>query len=225
VGGVSTGDYASWNLGAHVGDDPAAVAENRRRLHALLPAEPLWLNQVHGVAVADADACGAGVVPTADAAITRATGRVLAVLSADCLPVVLGDVEGQVLGLAHAGWRGLAHGVLEHTLQSLRLRCPQAQGWRAWVGPAISARGFEVGREVLDAFVAVQPQAAACFHPAGAAAKFFADLPGLATLRLRAAGVDHVQGCAECTFSHPERYFSYRQQGRTGRIVTCAWRT
>jgi len=263
IGGASQANYASWNLGAHVGDDPRHVQENRRRLRALLPAQPRWLHQVHGIDVADVDACrfdacrpdrmsasSASSVnaakpaqaPQADAAITCQTHRVLAVLTADCLPVVIGDVQGRALGIAHAGWRGLAHGVLEQTLAHLRRRYPQAQDWRAWIGPAIGPRAFLVGRNVFDAFVATDPGAAACFQPAATAhkarsgniarqtgacsdsPKWLADLPGLAAMRLRAAGVDQVQWCGHCTFSDPARYFSYRYQAVTGRIATCAWR-
>jgi len=129
-----------------------------------------------------------------------------------------------VLGIAHAGWRGLARGVLEQTLLRLRQRCPQAQGWRAWIGPAIGPRAFIVGRDVFDAFVIPTPRAAAHFHPTDVAETWLADLPGLAAMRLSAAGVDQVQWCGQCTFSDPLRYFSYRYQAITGRIVSCAWR-
>jgi len=222
AGGVSQGNYAAFNLGLHVGDDPDHVQENRRRLRALLPGEPCWLQQVHGIDVADAD--NTQVAPRADAAITDQVQRVLAVLTADCLPVLIGDVHGRVLGLAHAGWRGLAHGILEQTLAHLRQRHPQAQGWRAWIGPAIGPRAFLVGRDVVDAFIVPNPQAAAYFQPAAMPEKWLADLPGLATLRLSAAGVDEVQWCGHCTFSDPQQYFSYRYRASTGRIVTCAWR-
>jgi len=227
VGGTSVGDYASFNLGLHTGDDPRRVQENRRRLRQRLPGAPYWLRQVHGITVADADAphvASANHTPQADAAITSQCNRVLAILTADCLPVILGDVHGRVLGIAHAGWRGLALGVLEQTLLRLRQRCPQAQGWRAWIGPAIGPRAFIVGRDVFDAFVTPTPRAAAYFHPADVAQKWFADLPGLATMRLNAAGVDQVQWCGQCTFSDPSRYFSYRHQALTGRIASCAWR-
>jgi len=225
AGGVSPGAYASFNLGLHTGDDPRCVQENRRRLRRLLPGDPYWLRQVHGIAVADADAVDVGDdAPVADAAITGQPRRVLAVLTADCLPVVLGEAHGRALGMAHAGWRGLAHGVLEQTLLRLRQRCPRAQGWRAWIGPAIGPRAFIVGRDVFDAFVTPNPRAAAYFHPMDVADKWLADLPGLAAMRLNAAGVDQVQCCGQCTFSDPSRYFSYRHQAVTGRIASCAWR-
>jgi len=226
AGGVSLGDYASFNLALHVGDDPERVQENRRRLRGCLPAEPFWLQQVHGIAVADADAADmadGAPAPVADAAMTRQPRRVLAVLTADCLPVVLGDAQGRMLGIAHAGWRGLAHGVLEQTVLRLRQRCPQAQDWRAWIGPAIGSAAFLVRRDVFDVFVAQDPRAAMHFRPAGDAQTWLADLPGLAAMRLRAAGVDPVQWCGQCTVSDPDQFFSYRHRAVTGRIVTCAW--
>jgi len=231
AGGVSLGPYASLNLGAHTGDDPGHVQENRCRLRARLPADPYWLRQVHGIAVADADAAGlhyCARAPQADAAITSRIHCVLTVLTADCLPVVLGDALGRVLGIAHAGWRGLAHGVLEQTLLRLRQRCPQARDWRAWIGPCIGPRAFVVGRDVFDAFVAPRPHAAAHFQATVsetcASETWFADLPGLATMLLRAAGVDQVQWCGQCTFSNPAQYFSYRYRAVTGRMASCAWR-
>jgi len=224
AGGASRGHYASLNLALHVGDDLEHVQENRRRLRGWLPAEPFWLQQVHGIAVADADAADVGDdAPVADAAITGQPRRVLAVLTADCLPVVLGDAQGRVLGVAHAGWRGLAHGVLEQTLAHLRTRCPQAASWRAWIGPAIGPTAFTVRRDVFDAFVAQDPRAAMHFRPAGDAQTWLADLPGLAAMRLRAAGVETVQWCGQCTVSNPAQVFSYRRSAVTGRIVTCAW--
>ena len=163
AGGVGRVPFATFNLGMGVGDNVATVAENRRRLRQVVPAEPYWLRQVHGWRVMDADA-GVGpqsatapgavstqqgvVPPEADAAITTQPGRVLAILTADCLPVVLADTEGRVLGVAHAGWRGLAGGVLEATLQAMRERCPEARAWRAWIGPGIGASAFQVGDDV-----------------------------------------------------------------------------
>jgi len=221
AGGVSQGDYASLNLGMHVGDDPAHVDANRHLLRQRVPADPYWLQQVHGVHVVDADV-GQAVEPRADAAVTRQRGRVLVVLTADCLPVVLADTQGRVAGIAHAGWRGLAQGVLERTLARLRGYEPKAQ-WRVWMGPAIGADAFEVGCDVFNAFVATHPDAAAHFRPGAKAGKWFADLPALATLRLRAAGVDEVQWCGHCTFSRPQQYFSWRRQATTGRMATCVF--
>lgn len=252
-GGVSAAPYDSLNLGWHVGDDPANVHENRRRLRAMLPGEPLWLQQVHGADVVDADAGvvdGAaasarhgGVVasppaashihqavvpgftgePVADAAVTSRPGRVLAIMTADCLPVVIADVQGRALGVAHAGWRGLAGGVLEQTLAQLRRRCPQAQGWRAWIGPAIGPQAFEVGQDVFQAFVDQRPEAGAYFRAGATPGKWLADLTGLAAMRLHAAGVDQVQSSGMCTVLQAGQFYSYRRHSVTGRMATCAW--
>jgi YfiH family protein len=223
VGGVGTGPHASLNLGLRAGDRPEAVAENRRRVRALLPADALWLRQVHGADVVDAD----GPVenePAADAAVTVLPDRPLAIMAADCLPVVIAESGGRALGAAHAGWRGLARGVLENTLQALRRKCPDAAGWQAWIGPGIGPAAFEVGQDVVDAFAAGGPEALALFAPrAGHPGKWLADLPRLAALRLRRAGVDSVHASGLCTVSDPERFFSYRRDGATGRMALFAW--
>lgn len=222
-GGVSTGAYASLNLGMHTRDASGHVAENRRRLAQALPGEPLWLNQVHGVQVADADKeQAAGAVPTADAAITTKPNRVLAIMTADCLPVVIADTDGQALGLAHAGWRGLQGGVLETTLDRLRVKRPQAT-WRAWIGPAISQRYFEVGADVFSAFVDQDAQTALFFIEKKPDEKWLADLPGLARYRLNQAGVANVELSGCCTYGDAARFFSYRREPDTGRLATLAW--
>jgi YfiH family protein len=220
TGGVSTGPRASFNLAAHVGDDPAAVVENRLRLRAGLglPGEPLWLRQVHGICVATHDGTTPAEPPEADAAVTFAPGRVLAVLTADCLPVVLASVDGTRLGVAHAGWRGLAAGVLEATV--LALADP---GTRlvAWLGPAIGPAAFEVGPEVRAAFVDPDPACAAAFTP-NARGRFQADLYALARRRLQRLGVLVVSGGGDCTFSDP-RWYSFRRERECGRMATLAW--
>ena len=259
-GGVSDAPFTSWNLGDHVGDDPARVAENRQLLAALLPGAPLWLQQVHGTDVVDADAgAGAGVragatatvtatatatttedadaradaaadasdssiqpVPCGDAAITRTPGKVLAIMTADCLPVVLAACDGSVLGMAHAGWRGLAAGVLESTVKAMRSQHNEAP-LRAWIGPAIGPTAFEVGEDVRTAFLADDPDAATCFRPAAAVHKWLADLPGLARRRLLRAGVQDVTLSGHCTVTDAEHFFSYRRDGQTGRFATLAW--
>lgn len=236
VGGVSVGPHASFNLGWRAGDDAAAVAENRRRLRAVLPAEPLWLRQVHGVRVIDADAAvdrartpsqAAPMLsdePEADAAITRTSGRVLAVMTADCLPVLIVDAAGRALGVAHAGWRGLASGVLEQTVAALRRALPQASDWRAWIGPGIGPESFEVGADVVAAFAPDGDAARACFQPHPRhPGKWLADLPALAMLRLRRAGVAEVHRSGLCTVADPARFFSYRRDGQTGRMALLAW--
>jgi len=217
-GGVSEGPYASLNLAAHVGDDPAAVTENRRRLHAALdlPSEPSWLQQVHGNAVARLPEPPAD---PADAAVAFRRGPVCAVLVADCLPVFIASRDRDRVGLAHAGWRGLAAGVIEATVAALD--CDPAR-LIAWLGPAIGPEAFEVGEEVRAAFVSGSPAAAACFR-AGRIGRWMADLPALARQRLLACGVDSVHGGGACTFADPARFYSYRRDGVTGRMAALAW--
>jgi len=227
-GGVGTAPHDTLNLGLRAGDRPEAVAENRRRLRAALPAEPLWLRQVHGAEVVDADRHrdlpgGHDAEPAADASVTATPGRVLAAMAADCLPVVMADDRGTVLGVAHAGWRGLAAGVLEQTLRALRTKAPRATAWRAWVGPGIGPQAFEVGADVLQAFAADGPEAAALFVPRpGLPGKWLADLPGLARLRLRRAGVAEPASSGLCTVTDT-RFFSYRRDRETGRMALLAW--
>jgi YfiH family protein len=216
-GGVSAGAYESLNLATHVGDDAGAVAENRRRLRAALalPAEPAWLEQVHGIRVA--------VLPRldgpADAAVCFATGVVCAVLVADCLPVFLASLDGDRVGLAHAGWRGLAAGVIEATVAALE--CDPSH-LVAWLGPSIGPRAFEVGDEVRAAFLAADAAAEDAFIP-GRTGRWLADLPALARRRLAAAGVGAVSGGGSCTHADPARFYSYRRDGATGRMAALAW--
>jgi len=222
TGGASEGAYASLNLGSHVGDAPAAVAENRRRLRgaAQLPSEPAWLNQVHGAGVVDLDAANpSSEIPEADAAFTRRRGRVCAILTADCLPVLLAADSGEAVAAAHAGWRGLAGGVIESTVRALAL---DPGSLLAWLGPAIGPRHFEVGGEVRDALLREDPEALSCFAP-NARGRFLADLPALARRRLTRLGVRRIHGGGECTFAHPDRYFSHRRDGMTGRQATLLW--
>lgn len=216
-GGVSTGAYASFNLAAHVGDDAAAVAENRRRLRAHLPAEPLWLNQVHGCTVVCADAAAPGVA--ADAAVARRSGVVCAVQTADCLPLLLCDAAGSVVGAVHAGWRGLAGGVVERAVEAMQAA---PDSLMAWLGPAIGPQAFEVGGEVRAAFVAHSAAAASAFAP-GAEGKWLADLYRLATQRLNAAGVTRIFGGGRCTANERGEFFSFRRDGRTGRMASLVW--
>ena len=217
VGGVSTGTYAGLNLGDHVGDVAAAVLANRRLLRAALPAEPLWLRQVHGTRVVDAAvaACGA----EADAALSRETGRVCVVMTADCLPVLFCDRAGSVVAVAHAGWRGLAAGVLEQTVATMGTAPDQLL---AWLGPAIGPAAFEVGDEVRDAFAAADPAAAAAFA-AGATGKWLADLFQLARQRLARLGIAAVFGGGVCTYSDPQRFYSHRRDRTSGRMATLIW--
>jgi YfiH family protein len=221
AGGVSTQRYAALNLGAHVGDDPALVMENRRRLRESfdLPAEPVWLTQVHGVMVADLDADLVATGTQADAAISQRPDRICAVLTADCLPVLLTDREGTCVAAAHAGWRGLLAGVLEATVRAMRV---PPQHLLAWLGPAIGPRHFEVGAEVREQFMHRDPAAAAAFI---GSERFMADLYLLARQRLRALGVASIYGGGECTFADSTRFFSHRRDQPTGRQATLIWRT
>ena len=220
-GGASAGAYASLNLGLRSGDDEAAVRENRRRLEGLLPSPPVWLRQVHGTRVADADAVRAGGgLPEADAAVARQPGTVCAVLVADCMPVLLADASARVVAAAHAGWRGLCAGVLEATVEAMRV---DPRGLIAWLGPAIGPRVYEVGEEVRAAFVARDASAAGAFR-AARPGHWLLDLYAVARQRLAAGGVMRVHGGGGlCTYSDPERFFSYRRDGQTGRMAALIW--
>jgi hypothetical protein len=214
------GPYASLNVGGHVGDDPAAVAENRRRLQisAALPGEPHWLSQVHGTSVCSFDA-GMDTGP-ADGAVTRAAGKVCAILTADCLPVLLASATGSVVGAAHAGWRGLAAGIIEATVSAMG---ESSHTLLAWLGPAIGPEHFEVGAEVRDALLAGDAGAGAAFRQ-NARGRFMADLALLARRRLTALGVTQIYGAGECTYASADRYFSHRRDGNTGRQASLIWR-
>jgi YfiH family protein len=219
-GGASQGVYASLNLGDHVGDDSNSVAANRRQLAmtAGLPTEPSWLVQVHGKKVADLDADGPSF--PADAAITRRGGKVAAILSADCLPIVFASDSGDAVAAAHAGWRGLAAGIIEATVTALAV---PAGRLLVWLGPAIGPEHFEVGAEVRQAFIGSHPQATDAFRM-NSRGRFMADLALLARQRLATLGIDRVYGCGECTYTRADRYFSHRRDGATGRQATLIWR-
>lgn len=221
-GGVSTGPYASFNLGDHVGDVPVQVAANRTRLRQTLglSLEPAWLEQVHGTKVVAAERVVAPLV--ADAAYARTPGRACVVMTADCLPVLFCDRMGRRIAAAHAGWRGLVDGVLTATLA--HLDCPVGEVL-AWLGPAIGPQAFEVGPEVRQAFLTQDSAADHCFQlsPAG---RWLADLYELARRQLRAAGVTAIYGGGWCTFSEADQFFSYRRDsGCTGRMATLIWLT
>ncbi len=219
LGGVSTGPYAGLNLGDHVGDEPQRVARNRALLRQglRLPAEPIWLRQVHGCAVTEAGELA--VDCEADAIIARGPGRVCAVLTADCLPLLLTDRDGTQVAAVHAGWRGLAGGVIEAAVG--RFATPPSS-LRVWLGPAIGPGAFEVGAEVREGFLGLSPQAAAAFVPLGQG-KWLADLYLLARQRLAGLGVDKVWGGDLCTFGDPGRFYSYRRDGATGRMASLIW--
>ena len=219
AGGVSEGPWRALNLATHVGDRPQAVAANRERLAAelALPESPRWLTQVHGTQVLAADDWTPGA--RADALVCRAPGQVAVVMSADCLPVLLCSDDGTVVAAAHAGWRGLAAGVLEATLAAMAV---PAASLLAWLGPAIGPAAFEVGSEVRAAFIDAAPSAAAAFR-AGRDDRWHADLYALARLRLRAAGVQRIHGGGWCTHAEP-RFFSHRRAAPTGRQASLIWR-
>ncbi len=225
-GGLSTEAAATMDLGsADPAHDPqaAAVAHNRGRLRALLPSEPIWLRQVHGRGVVAVDADNAAALrrtpPEADAALTRSPGLVLCVRTADCLPVLLSDRAGSVVAVAHAGWRGLARGVLEATLDAMQVAPEDVVGW---IGPAIGPTAFEVGADVFAAFAEPDPGAATSFAPLREG-KWLADLPGLARRRLAGLGVREVAVDGGCTFGDAARFHSYRRDRAGGRMALAAW--
>lgn len=219
-GGVSAGPYANLNLGSHVGDDPAAVADNRRRLAAALelPEEPRWLEQVHGTRVLDLDSES---IEPADGAATARAGVVCAVLTADCLPVLLTDRRGRCVGAAHAGWRGLLKGVLPAAVTALDAPPDEVL---AWLGPAIGQPAFEVGDEVRDAFAANGFSTERSFLP-NPRGRWQADLYALAVESLHRAGVTAIYGGGYCTFQDSTRFFSHRREAPCGRMATLIWRS
>jgi YfiH family protein len=215
-GGVSSGKFASLNLSMRVGDDPRCVARNRAILRACLPAEPAWVKQVHGTAVIDATRATPDA--EADGVVTQRPGAVCAVMTADCLPVFLSDRAGKSVGIAHAGWRGLARGVVENVVQAMGV---PPRDLIAYIGPGIGARRYEVGEDVRKAFVDTDPAAARSFAPRQDG-KYLVDLYGLAQQRLAAAGVAEVYG-GECCTASEERFFSFRRDQTTGRMASLIW--
>ena len=219
-GGISQGPYASLNLALHVGDEADAVTENRHRLH--LPSTPIWLSQVHGRTVVDASALldqGPGQVIEADAAYTDRVGVICAVLTADCLPVVLCDREGRRVAAVHAGWRGLAAGIIERTVEALNLPGDELL---AWLGPAIGPNAYEVGEEVRHAFVRDNPDAGTAFR-ASRAGHWWMDMYELARQRLMSRGVNAISGGDHCTWHEADNFYSYRRDGVTGRMASVIW--
>lgn len=219
LGGFGSGCFASLNLADHVGDDPGIVARNRHGLRALagLPAEPVWLKQVHGrhcVDLADETAS-----LTADASLSRLPARVCAVLTADCLPLLVCDTAGSVVAAIHAGWRGLAAGVIEATIGAIGL---ESSKLLVWLGPAIGPRMFEVGNDVRTAFVERDEGCCTAFAPLRDG-KWLCDIYALATRRLAGLGVSAIYGGGACTVEDSTRYFSYRRDGVTGRMASLIW--
>ena len=218
-GGYSRPPYAGLNLAEHVGDKPAHVARNRFRLHHQLglPGQPAWLRQVHGTRVVDATR--ANPETEADGTVALRTGAVCAVLTADCMPVLLCDRQGRRVAALHVGWRGLLAGVIETGISALQVPGEQLM---AWLGPGIGAGAFEVGEEVRDAFLARDVRAAPAFRPSPGG-RWLADMYRLARLRLLGQGVKDVYGGGLCTYSDAERFYSYRRDGTTGRMASLIW--
>lgn len=219
IGGVSRGPFETLNLGLHVGDDPEAVQANRRRLHARLglSGAASWLQQIHGADVVRADE----VIepPAADASWTDKQGVTCAVLTADCLPVLLCDRRGTRIAAAHGGWRGLADNILAQTVRAMGVRPSDVM---AWLGPAIGPDAFEVGPDVRQAFIARWPETEAAFR-AGQGDRWFCHIYSVAGAQLRALGVTSVYGGGFCTHNEPDRFFSYRRDGQTGRMASLIW--
>jgi YfiH family protein len=219
MGGVSRGSYASLNPASHVNDDPVQVNTNRSIIREMLqlPSEPFWLQQVHGVSVVEADSVSS--VPEADASFTDQPGIVCAVLTADCLPVLVYGDGGEMLAAIHAGWRGLHAGIIQQTLT--RMACREVS---VWLGTAIGPDHFEVGDDVLSAFVSHDSSASVAFKKHGQNT-WLADIYKLARLQLQAMGVDQVYGGEGCTVSDAQRFYSYRRDGAaTGRMASLIWR-
>jgi YfiH family protein len=232
VGGVSKAPFDCLNLGRYVNDEAAAVSENRARVRALLPAEPIWLKQVHGTRVWDADLAPTEEVIEADAAVTSKPNTTLTVMAADCLPVLISSPDGGVIGAAHAGWRGLLGGVLENTMDAMQAKAGLSDvgQYLAWLGPAIGPRAFEVGEEVRTAFHEYGqkqglPIAADAFMAIdGKPGKYWANLYQLARQRLLSKGLTHIYGGEFCTVRDQTDFFSHRRDGLSGRFAAFIWR-
>ena len=224
LGGVSSVPFDSLNLGDHVGDDLTHVQTNRQRVFSIDSLlRPVWLKQVHGIEVLDVDEyliAGNLDTPSADAAISTTPGHVCLVMTADCLPVLFCNRQATVVAAAHAGWRGLCDGVLEATVR--KMQCDPSD-ILAWLGPAIGPTAFEVGEEVREAFVQHDPSVSLAFAQAVEPGKWLGNLFLLARQRLLALGITAIYGGNDCTFSQPERFFSYRREGQTGRMASAIW--
>jgi purine-nucleoside/S-methyl-5'-thioadenosine phosphorylase / adenosine deaminase len=218
-GGFSDGPYAGFNLATHTGDVADAVARNRRLLRSglQLPSEPVWLSQVHGRSVLRADKAGAAA--EADGSWSDHSGTVCVVLTADCLPLLLCDRTGSRVAAVHAGWRGLHRGIISAALETLSV---PVRDLLVWLGPAIGADAFEVGQDVHELFVQKNPENSTAFRPRGAA-HWLCDLYALARIELRALGVESVYGGDFCTFTGTEQFYSYRRDGKTGRMASLIW--
>lgn len=220
TGGVSQGAYASLNLGAHVNDDPIAVAKNRQLLSPYLPSEPVWVNQVHGVEVIDA--ATSSCLQNADASFTIKPNVVCVTMTADCLPVLLCDKKGSVVAAVHAGWRGLCDGVIEAAVAKMQVPASEIL---VWLGPAIGPNAFEVGDDVREQFIAKDSQAVSAFKQHGN--KWLCNMYLIARQRLNTAGVTEIYGASVnedfCTYTDEARFFSFRRDNVTGRMASMIW--
>ncbi|MFD2097247.1 peptidoglycan editing factor PgeF [Corallincola platygyrae] len=224
IGGVSSEPWLSFNLGNHVGDNEADVAENRRRFvaDAFMPSAPQWLTQVHGTRILAVDSLSSDV-PEADGAITTKQSTPLVIMTADCLPILLCNRQGTWISAVHAGWRGLADGIVENAVAGYR---GNACDLMAWLGPCIGPYAFEVGAEVRKKFVSQREASAACFTASKTQPnKFYANLPLLATQRLQSLGIVDIADSGLCTYSQESVFFSHRRDGNTGRMAAAIWMT
>lgn len=229
-GGVSVAPFESLNLGDHVGDDLVSVANNRALVSSHLPSQPLWLAQTHSTRVStplSRQYFSAGSSIDADASVTNQANEVLAIMTADCLPILFSGADGTVIGAAHAGWRGLCSGVIENTVLEMLQLSPgsSAKDLIAWLGPAIGPQSFEVGQDVVAAFqdAGTANQSTAFKAIEGKSGKYLADIYQLARERLRVLGVNKISGGDRCTVMEGEQFFSYRRDGKTGRFATFIW--
>jgi YfiH family protein len=218
TGGLSQDPYSSLNFGDHVGDDALTVARNRQLLNPFVPTEPLWLKQTHSTIVVNAALTSC--LPEADAAYSKQKNIVCAVMTADCLPILLCDKTGTTVAAIHAGWRGLLDGVVESTIKALEIA---PQNLLAWLGPAIGPTAFEVGRDVYDGFIHQDAKSAQAFTVKNEPYKWLADIYLLARLRLQSLGVKQIYGGDYCTYTNEEKFFSFRRDGGTGRMATLIW--
>ncbi|WP_162063381.1 peptidoglycan editing factor PgeF [Vibrio taketomensis] len=218
LGGYSAAPYQGFNLGSHVGDDLTTVLSNRQALIELasMPSAPIWLNQTHSTEVAKVNQPTNSILD-ADGLFTSVQGVVCSAMTADCLPVLLTNTQGTQVAAVHAGWRGLAHGIVENAVEMFDGEVI------AWLGPAIGPSAFEVGEDVLEAFCDFDPQASTAFKPTGSVGKWWANMDQIAAQRLNKLGVSQVFASGMCTFSDPERFYSYRRDGVTGRQASLIW--
>ncbi|OLQ85561.1 multi-copper polyphenol oxidoreductase [Vibrio panuliri] len=218
LGGCSVAPYQGLNLGSHVGDELAAVLENRQSLvvQASMPSAPVWLNQTHSTHV-EVVSKPTDQILDADGVFTAQPGVVCSAMTADCMPVLLTNTQGTQVAAVHAGWRGLAHGIVENAVELFDGEVI------AWLGPAIGPSAFEVGDDVLQAFCDFDSQASIAFKPTGKAGKWWANMDQIATQRLNKLGVRQVFASGMCTYADPERFYSYRRDGVTGRQASLIW--